>query len=103
MHTLHGQLFYCLPLLACTCLLAACMDGHFTACLLRVWGLGFDLPAYLHVCLPACLQVRAISAKKKEPEWMLDFRLRAYRKWLTLEEPKWSDNTYPEFDYNNIR
>lgn len=36
--------------------------------------------------------VRAISAVKDEPEWLLDFRLRAYRRWLTMEEPEWSDN-----------
>jgi hypothetical protein len=36
--------------------------------------------------------VRAISAKKREPEWMLEFRLKAYRKWLTMAEPDWSDN-----------
>ncbi|GMH43856.1 hypothetical protein BSKO_11790 [Bryopsis sp. KO-2023] len=46
--------------------------------------------------------VRAISAKKNEPEWMLDFRLKAYRRWLTMEEPKWSDNKYPKFDYQGI-
>ncbi|GIL67189.1 hypothetical protein Vafri_20615 [Volvox africanus] len=46
--------------------------------------------------------VRAISAKKGEPEWMLDFRLKAYRKWLTMEEPKWSDNTYPEIDFQDV-
>lgn len=43
--------------------------------------------------------VRAISAKKKEPEWMLEFRLKAFRKWLTMDNPKWSDNDYPDFDY----
>lgn len=32
--------------------------------------------------------VRAISAKKKEPEWMTEFRLRAFRKWLTMEDPR---------------
>lgn len=36
--------------------------------------------------------VRAISAKKNEPDWLLDFRLRAYRRWLTMKEPDWSDN-----------
>lgn len=36
--------------------------------------------------------VRALSAKKQEPEWLLDFRLRAYRRWLTMAEPDWSDN-----------
>ncbi len=46
--------------------------------------------------------VRAISAKKGEPEWMLEFRLKAFRKWLTMEEPKWSDNAYPEIDYQDI-
>lgn len=40
--------------------------------------------------------VRAISAKKGEPEWMLDFRLKAYRKWLTMAEPVWSDNRQVE-------
>ena len=38
--------------------------------------------------------VRLISAKKNEPEWMLEFRLKAYRKWLQMEEPEWSDNRY---------
>jgi len=46
--------------------------------------------------------VRAISAKKKEPEWMLEFRLRAYRKWLTMAEPVWSDNDYPAIDYQDL-
>eukprot|EP01026_Neomeris_dumetosa_P051271 TRINITY_DN4508_c0_g1_i12.p1 TRINITY_DN4508_c0_g1~~TRINITY_DN4508_c0_g1_i12.p1 ORF type:complete len:528 (-),score=73.20 TRINITY_DN4508_c0_g1_i12:372-1955(-) len=46
--------------------------------------------------------VRAISAKKGEPEWLLEFRLRAYRKWLTMREPKWSDNVYPPIDYQDV-
>lgn len=46
--------------------------------------------------------VRAISAKKKEPAWLLEFRLKAYRRWLTMAEPQWSDNTYPTFDYQGI-
>lgn len=46
--------------------------------------------------------VRAISLKKNEPEWMLDFRLRAYRRWLTMEEPGWSDNDYPTIDYQDL-
>jgi len=46
--------------------------------------------------------VRAISVKKNEPDWMLDFRLKAYRKWLTMEEPDWSDNTYPTIDYQDL-
>ena len=46
--------------------------------------------------------VRMISAKKNEPEWMLEFRLKAYRKWLTMKEPDWSDNRYPDIDYQAV-
>ena len=40
--------------------------------------------------------VRFISAKKNEPEWMLDWRLEAYRRWLTMREPTWARVDYPE-------
>jgi Fe-S cluster assembly protein SufB len=43
--------------------------------------------------------VRAISAKKNEPEWMLDFRLKAFHHWLTLEEPHWAKMLYIPLDY----
>ena len=43
--------------------------------------------------------MRAISAKKREPEWMLEFRLKAYRKWLTMAEPEWSDNRYASVSF----
>ncbi|KAL6769421.1 SUFB1 [Auxenochlorella protothecoides x Auxenochlorella symbiontica] len=43
--------------------------------------------------------VRAISLKKEEPEWLLEFRLKAWRRWLAMEEPTWSDNDYPAIDY----
>ena len=47
--------------------------------------------------------VRIISAKKEEPEWMLDFRLKAYRHWLTMEEPRhWPNVTFPEVDYQDM-
>lgn len=46
--------------------------------------------------------VRAISAKKEEPEWLLEFRLKAFRRWLTMKEPDWSDNDYPEIDYQDL-
>ena len=46
--------------------------------------------------------VRFISAKKNEPEWMLDWRLKAYRYWLTMKEPKWSKVDYPPIDFNEI-
>ncbi|GAB5348689.1 Fe-S cluster assembly protein SufB [Alteriqipengyuania sp. 357] len=45
--------------------------------------------------------VRFISAKKQEPEWMLEWRLKAYRKWLTMEEPNWAKLGYPEIDYQD--
>ncbi|MCE5224611.1 MAG: Fe-S cluster assembly protein SufB [Porphyromonadaceae bacterium] len=46
--------------------------------------------------------VRIISAKKNEPEWMLEFRLKAYRHWLTLEMPTWPHLTIPKIDYQDI-
>ena len=46
--------------------------------------------------------IRFISHKKNEPEWMLEFRLKAYKYWLTLEEPKWAHVTYQKPDFNNI-
>ncbi|MEM6425068.1 MAG: Fe-S cluster assembly protein SufB [Cyanobacteria bacterium P01_D01_bin.128] len=46
--------------------------------------------------------VRAISAKKDEPQFMLDFRLRAYRKWLTMTEPAWPNVYYPSINYQDI-
>ncbi|MFL5107541.1 MAG: Fe-S cluster assembly protein SufB [Xanthobacteraceae bacterium] len=46
--------------------------------------------------------VRFISAKKNEPEWMLNWRLEAYRHWLTKREPKWARVNYGPIDYQNI-
>ncbi len=46
--------------------------------------------------------IRMISAKKNEPEWLLDFRLKAYRHWLTMTEPKWPNVTYPPIDFQDI-
>ena len=46
--------------------------------------------------------VRFISAKKDEPEWLLDWRLKAYRTWLTMTEPTWANVTYGPIDYQNI-
>src|SRR5205814_3043044 len=42
-----------------------------------------------------------ISAKKGEPEWMLEWRLEAYRRWLTLEEPAWAKVSFPRIDYQD--
>lgn len=46
--------------------------------------------------------IRLISAKKEEPEFMLEFRLRAYRKWLEAKEPEWANIDYPPIDYQDI-
>ncbi len=46
--------------------------------------------------------VRLISAKKNEPEWLLEFRLKAYRYWLTMETPQWAHLQIPEIDYQSI-
>jgi Fe-S cluster assembly protein SufB len=45
--------------------------------------------------------VRFISAKKEEPEWMLDWRLKAFERWLTMEEPTWAHVHYPKIDYQD--
>ena len=45
--------------------------------------------------------VRLISAKNQEPEWMTEWRLEAYRRWVTMAEPKWAMLNYPEIDYQD--
>jgi Fe-S cluster assembly protein SufB len=45
--------------------------------------------------------IRFISAKKNEPEWMLAWRLEAYKRWLTMREPSWARVSYPKIDYQN--
>ena len=46
--------------------------------------------------------VRLISKKKEEPQWMLDYRLKAYRTWLEMEEPDWANVNYSKPDYQEI-
>lgn len=46
--------------------------------------------------------IRMISAKKEEPEWLLEFRLKAYQKWLTMSPPDWAHLDIPEIDFQNI-
>jgi Fe-S cluster assembly protein SufB len=46
--------------------------------------------------------IRLISSKKNEPQWLLDWRLQAYRHWLTLEEPNWQNAHYDPIDYQDI-
>lgn len=46
--------------------------------------------------------IRLISSKKNEPQWLLDFRLKAFRHWLTMREPAWAQVKYPEIDFQAI-
>ena len=46
--------------------------------------------------------IRMISAKKNEPEWLLEFRLKAYQQWLKMDEPKWPNVRYPKIDFQDI-
>ena len=46
--------------------------------------------------------VRFISAKKDEPEWLLEWRLEAFRRWLTMTEPTWSSVKYPKIDFQDL-
>ena len=70
------------------------------------WGFTIDIDADV---APKGLSediVRLISAKKEEPGWMLEWRLKAYRHWERLnrnyEEPKWANVSYPPIDYQDI-
>ena len=46
--------------------------------------------------------IELISKKKNEPQWLLDWRLKAYKHWLTMREPKWAHLKFPKIDYNEI-
>ena len=46
--------------------------------------------------------IRAISKKKEEPQWLLDYRLKAYKKWLKMLEPKWANLEYTTINYQDI-
>jgi len=66
------------------------------------WGFTTDIEQEV---VPAGLNeevIRLISAKKNEPEFMLEWRLNAYRHWLTMQEPQWSSVRYPPIDYQAI-
>jgi len=66
------------------------------------WGFSIDLDTDT---VPRGLSediVRLISQKKKEPAWLLEWRLKAYRHWTTMREPKWAKITYGPIDYQGI-
>src|SRR6516165_11024651 len=46
--------------------------------------------------------VRLISAKKQEPDWLLEWRLKAYRHWLTMKEPRWPNVHYPPVNFQDL-
>ncbi|MEE9324306.1 MAG: Fe-S cluster assembly protein SufB [Dehalococcoidia bacterium] len=66
------------------------------------WGFVTDIEEDI---VPAGLNedvIRLISAKKNEPDWMLEWRLRSYRHWLTMKEPTWQNVRYDPIDYQRI-
>ncbi|KAL3377522.1 hypothetical protein AABB24_003762 [Solanum stoloniferum] len=66
------------------------------------WGFNENIESF---ALPKGLSeetIRLISSRKNEPEWMLEYRLKSYEKFVKMKEPKWSDNQYPEIDFQNI-
>jgi Fe-S cluster assembly protein SufB len=66
------------------------------------WGFVTDIEAD---SVPAGLSediIRLISARKNEPEFMLEWRLKAYRQWLTMKEPTWANIHYPPIDYQEV-
>ena len=67
------------------------------------WGFTSDIESDV---IPAGLNedvIRMISAKKQEPEWLLEMRLKAYHDWLPMKEPHWANINYPPIDYKAIR
>jgi Fe-S cluster assembly protein SufB len=70
----------------------------------REYQYGFATDVATDQFLPGLSEdvVRAISAKKEEPEWLLDWRLKAYRRWLTMAEPHWPNVHYPKIDYQAL-
>ena len=65
---------------------------------------GFVSPIDVDIAPPGLNEdiIRLISSKKDEPEWMLQWRLKAYRKWLTMVEPTWQNVHYNPIDYDSI-
>src|SRR5262249_24938253 len=67
------------------------------------WGFTSAIEADM---VPAGLShdvIRTISDKKREPEWLLEWRLKAYEGWLTMKDPHWPNVQYPSINYQAIR
>src|SRR5215831_1313386 len=67
------------------------------------WGWTMDLEA--DEAPPGLSEeiIRFISHKKKEPEWLLEWRLKAFRHWQRMKEPTWAKTEYPPIDYQAIK
>ncbi|OIT05722.1 PREDICTED: UPF0051 protein ABCI8, chloroplastic-like [Nicotiana attenuata] len=66
------------------------------------WGFNEKIESF---SLPKGLSeetIRLISSRKNEPDWMLEYRLKSYEKFVKMKEPKWSDNKYPEINFQDI-
>ena len=79
----------------------ATSQEHIEKVLARSYDAGFTTDIEQDFAPPGLSEdiIRFISAKKNEPSWLLDWRLKAYRHWLTLEEPTWAKVHYPAIDY----
>jgi Fe-S cluster assembly protein SufB len=68
------------------------------------YALGFEIDIEQDTVPPGLNEdiIKYISNKKNEPQWMLELRLKAYRKWLTMKEPHWGKLNYEPIDYNAI-
>lgn len=80
------------------------MEKDIDALVSREYRLGFETDVTSDQAPPGLDPeiIRLISHKKGEPEWMLEWRLKAYEKWKKMEEPTWAAVHYPELDYQNI-
>jgi Fe-S cluster assembly protein SufB len=80
------------------------MTGGIEAQVLQPYKYGFVTDIEADVVRPGLDEdvIRLISQKKREPEWMLEWRLRAYRNWLPMTEPHWSHVDYAPIDYQAI-
>ncbi len=68
------------------------------------YNLGFEIDIEQETVPPGLNEdvIRFISKKKDEPDWMTELRLKAYKKWLKMEEPKWAKVEYEPIDYQSI-
>ena len=80
------------------------VSSHIDRLANRKYQFGFVTDLDTEVVPPGLSEevIALISAKKNEPEWLLEWRLRAYRHWLTMDEPRWQNVRYTPIDYQDI-